>query len=59
MRDDGVGLSQGRGDGKGMGLRIMEYRAGLIGAALHVGPATGGGTRVTCTLLKDRTHDRN
>jgi len=34
----------------GLGLRIMAYRAGLIGAALNVERMQEGGTRVTCTV---------
>ena len=38
VRDDGDGMPPRAEDGPGMGLRIMRYRAGLIGATLHVGP---------------------
>jgi hypothetical protein len=31
-----------------MGLRIMKYRAGMIGGILESGPAEGGGALVTC-----------
>jgi signal transduction histidine kinase len=48
-RDDGAGMAAGAGDG-GMGMRIMRYRAELIGAALTVGPAPSGGTDVACSL---------
>ena len=48
--DDGVGIQKPANKGKGMGLRIMAYRARMIGATLAVEPAQGGGTRVTCTL---------
>jgi PAS domain S-box-containing protein len=34
----------------GMGLRIMNYRANLIGAALEVKSVKPEGTRVTCSL---------
>jgi signal transduction histidine kinase len=34
----------------GMGLRIMKYRAGMIGAALEVRAGIGQGTTVTCTF---------
>jgi nitrate/nitrite-specific signal transduction histidine kinase len=33
-----------------MGLRIMKYRADVIGAALKVDKAPGGGTLVSCTF---------
>ena len=55
VSDDGVGIQQDR-KAEGMGLRIMRYRAGLIGATLDIGPACGRGTLVTCTL-KQENHD--
>ncbi len=47
--DDGIGLpSENNNDG--YGLRIMKYRAGLIGASLHIQPELPQGTRITCKL---------
>jgi signal transduction histidine kinase len=37
---------------KGIGLRAMHYRAGLIGATLYVGRKEEGGTEVKCTVLR-------
>lgn len=37
-------------DQRGMGLRIMHYRAHLAGGALEVRPGAAGGTVVTCTI---------
>ncbi len=37
-------------DQRGMGLRIMHYRAHLAGGALEVRPGAEGGTVVTCTV---------
>jgi PAS domain S-box-containing protein len=37
---------------KGLGLRIMEYRAGMIGGSLDIRKADKGGTIVTCALIK-------
>jgi PAS domain S-box-containing protein len=48
--DDGIGLTERDFETAGSGLRIMRYRAGLIGAKLAIGPAAPQGTRVTCTL---------
>jgi len=59
VRDDGVGVGRDCVNGKGMGLRIMEYRAVLIGAALHVGQTNQGGTLVQCTLTRDNNHDQH
>ena len=50
IEDNGVGLPRIAGRGQGMGLRLMQYRANLIGATFVVSPATKGGTSVVCTL---------
>ncbi len=49
VQDNGVGLG-GQPSGKGMGLRIMEYRAKVIGASLDVVSKPGEGTIVSCSL---------
>jgi signal transduction histidine kinase len=53
VTDDGVGLPAEAVDTKGMGLKIMRYRAGLINGRLTVEPAATGGTQVTCTLTRN------
>lgn len=50
VRDDGTGILEEDVPGEGVGLRLMETRADLIGATLEVGPAEGGGTLVRCSL---------
>jgi len=51
VTDNGSGLSAKTVADPGIGLRIMQYRANLIGAKLHVARATeSGGTIVSCTL---------
>jgi signal transduction histidine kinase len=50
--DNGNGIDKKRENGPGMGLRIMSYRAELIGAALSIGQANGGGTEMTCTVTQ-------
>ncbi len=50
VQDDGVGLAEPPVDSKGMGLKIMRYRAGLINAHLSVGPAEPAGAVVACTF---------
>jgi len=50
IRDDGTGISEGRGNTQGMGLHIMTYRAGMIGGRLEIGPNKDSGTSVTCTF---------
>jgi len=50
VEDDGKGLTVDPESVEGMGLRIMRYRAGLIGATLDIQSSPGEGTVVTCTL---------
>lgn len=49
VTDDGVGFQPNKA-APGMGLRIMQYRAQIIGASLTVLSAPGEGTRVICRL---------
>jgi signal transduction histidine kinase len=53
VRDDGVGLPNDLSQSAGMGLRIMRYRAGLIGADLDVRSSDGGGTEIACTVPRE------
>lgn len=48
IADDGRGLPPGGPSTQGMGLNIMRYRAGIIGAELEVVPGAQGGTVVRC-----------
>ena len=50
--DTGRGFPLAAGTGNGMGLRVMRYRAELIGAALDIDSAPRKGTRITCTIRK-------
>jgi len=50
IADDGRGLPDEGPGGEGLGLPIMNYRAGLIGAVLEVAPRPQGGTAVVVTL---------
>lgn len=50
VTDNGVGLSGRQHKRTGMGLRIMRYRAEVIGGTLSAEPLPGGGTRVVCTV---------
>jgi PAS domain S-box-containing protein len=53
VEDDGIGLSSAIPEShSGMGLYIMRYRAGSIGATLNFGPGPTGGTVVTCNLKR-------
>ena len=58
IQDDGVGMPHQRAETNGMGLRIMRHRAGLIHATLNLGPAEGGGTLVTCSVIKGNSNDQ-
>ncbi|OHD63962.1 MAG: hypothetical protein A2176_15185 [Spirochaetes bacterium RBG_13_51_14] len=48
--DDGIGIPDGVDGHRGLGLRLMKYRAGLIGADLHIARKSEKGTRVICTF---------
>ncbi|MGH8552145.1 MAG: PAS domain-containing sensor histidine kinase, partial [Methylococcales bacterium] len=58
VNDNGVGIDPAAigsrsavpGRTNGIGLRAMQYRAGLIDARLQIGPGEEGGTRVRCTM---------
>ena len=50
VKDNGVGFSQDGRATEGMGLRIMEYRADMIGAMLRIDSFKGDGTTVACRL---------
>ncbi|MCU0291526.1 MAG: ATP-binding protein [Thermoanaerobaculaceae bacterium] len=49
VQDDGIGIPPDA-DHDRMGLRIMRYRAELMGGSLSIDAVAGGGTVVTCTL---------
>jgi PAS domain S-box-containing protein len=59
VQDDGIGLPAESGDSKGMGLKIMAYRAGLIQARLNVERGETAGTIVTCTLSQHQSSVRS
>ena len=50
IKDDGAGISEIRGNSQGMGLHIMNYRAGMVGGTLEVCAAPIRGTIVTCSF---------
>jgi signal transduction histidine kinase len=50
IADDGIGLPENARNGQGMGLRIMAYRANMIGATFNIERLPESGTRVTCKL---------
>ncbi len=54
VRDDGAGLPSPLPVGPGMGLRIMNYRARMIGATLEIHSKPNGGTEVVCQFAPDK-----
>lgn len=52
VEDDGVGIPSLAHERKGLGLRLMRYRAGVIGGTLSVAGASAGGTVVTCRISR-------
>jgi signal transduction histidine kinase len=59
IKDDGVGIGTLDPQRQGMGLRIMHYRAGMIGASIAIEKQRSGGTRVTCSLPKEQNGATN
>ena len=59
VRDNGVGIEATTTNPiapdngtQGMGLRIMQYRAGMIGGTLNVERSAQGGTTIRCVVLR-------
>jgi len=50
VEDNGIGIPEEANRSDGVGLRLMRYRASLIGGAVNVAPGKRKGTVVTCTL---------
>ena len=50
IRNNGLPFPDMKSHSTGMGLRIMNYRASLIGASLEIKGTGPRGTRVTCSL---------
>jgi signal transduction histidine kinase len=53
VTDNGAGFNEESPEGKGMGLHIMKYRAGMIDAVLDVHSRPGAGTTITCVFGKN------
>jgi signal transduction histidine kinase len=58
VEDDGVGLPEAGPEGPGLGIRIMEHRAAMIGGSFSIEPAPTGGTIVTCSFPRGPEPDR-
>jgi signal transduction histidine kinase len=48
--DDGEGFAEGTLPNDGIGLRVMRYRARLLGGVLEIGSAPAGGARISCRV---------
>jgi PAS domain S-box-containing protein len=47
VSDDGVGIEHGTLAGSGLGLRMIAYRARVMGGAMHVGTSAAGGAQIS------------
>ncbi len=52
LENDGLDFPTGRTQNKGMGLKIMRYRAEIINGSLDICKGSTGGTIITCMLPK-------
>jgi PAS domain S-box-containing protein len=55
--DDGNGIVEGAGQ-HGMGIRLMQHRAAVLGGHLHIETKAGQGTRVSCRFDVGAQPDR-
>jgi PAS domain S-box-containing protein len=53
IRNDGAVLANPPPQGRGMGLRIMHYRARMIGATVALHSVPGGGAEVVCQFNRE------
>ncbi len=51
IKDDGIGFPDVLPEDRGMGVRIMKYRARVIGGELDIKRSEGGGTVVLCVFF--------
>jgi len=57
--DNGCGIPDVLPNQTGMGLRIMKYRAGMVGGTLRVERGAGHGTLITCTFSMKTASERH
>lgn len=57
IEDDGRGIMPTEQTRGGMGMKIMRYRASIIGALLEIGARQQGGTIVRCVLRQAAERD--
>jgi two-component system sensor kinase FixL len=54
VKDNGLGFPAKRLKKSGMGLRIMQYRTGMIGGSLVIQKEPTGGTAVICSVYQPK-----
>lgn len=54
IQDNGVGMPEELPEHRGMGVRIMQHRARMIGGSLEIRRAATGGTVIVCTVPRRR-----
>jgi len=54
IHDDGVGFPSRLPEQQGMGVRIMQHRARMIGGSLEIQRPPAGGTVIVCTVPRRR-----
>jgi PAS domain S-box-containing protein len=59
VQDDGCGFPKNGPKSSGMGLRVMNYRAAMIGATVAFGPATPCGALIRCVVSNRPPKQRN
>lgn len=52
VMDNGTGFPENWDSEGGLGVRIMQFRARLIGGSLEISNRLDGGATVTCTMIK-------
>jgi two-component system CheB/CheR fusion protein len=55
VKDDGIGFPKKPRTHKGMGLRVMQYRADMVRGSLVVQRDPSGGTSVVCSVRADQS----
>ncbi|MCB1076299.1 MAG: sensor histidine kinase [Verrucomicrobiae bacterium] len=59
IEDNGKGFPENfSSNQKGMGLRVMRYRAQCVNGTLGIGPGRNGGVKVSCTMPLNQTNEQ-
>lgn len=57
VQDDGMGMPVGPTTIAGLGMRILQHRAAMLGGTLQIMPCEPQGTLVVCTIPREAQHD--